>query len=364
MALRSRRSRKSGRTTAGAALALVFIWVVARTLSDRFFISQPLTWIPTAALLAAIPLIAALGVRSLARRPVSWLLVALTWAVMLGWFTHTHCRLFSAQPRSDKPAVAMMHWNMSWPSRRTWGQYVEAIKDQPNQDLIFLTNPIPSRRYFQQLYPDQYPGYHAARGQRQIVLSTFEIIASADASLRVPHPSDFASFPIDLPPDEPDVVSSLAPQVPDPAWYDEGRVLFAIIDTSAPLGRPITVWFVDLPSHPRLDRARLIRYVKNRIDWLVSNPKLPEFEPFAKPDLIVGDFNTPRGSASLDALCGELENAFDDAGRGSDFTWPRRFPLYHIDQIFLRRPLRAVAYDVRDPGISGHRMQLIEIVSE
>jgi len=363
MAPRNRRSKKSGRSATGAALVLAMIWIVARTLSDRFFITQPLTWIPTAALLVAIPLIAAITLRSLRKRPLIWVFIAATWTVMLGWFTHAHCRLWSSPPQATDKTIAIMHWNMSWPKRNTWDRYIDLIQDQPNQDLIFLTNPIPNRNYYKKLYPERYAGHHTARGERLTILSVFEITASADASLRVPHSSHFAAHPLDQPVDEPDTTSTLAPVVPDPDWYDEGRILFATIDTTTTLGQPITVWFVDLPSHPRLGRDRLMRYVTNRIEWLVSNPELPQYAPFANPDLIVGDFNIPRGSASLDILCADLENAFDDAGRGTDSTWPRRYPLVHIDQVFIRRPLRAVTYDVTDPGISGHKMQLLEITA-
>jgi endonuclease/exonuclease/phosphatase family metal-dependent hydrolase len=82
---------------------------------------------------------------------------------------------------------------------------------------------------------------------------------------------------------------------------------------------------------------------------------------FPPPDLIVGDFNIPRGSASLRNLTADFVNAYSQGGFGPSGTWPRRWPLVHIDQAFVGSSLRAARYRVIDPGAGGHRMQIIDL---
>lgn len=57
--------------------------------------------------------------------------------------------------------------------------------------------------------------------------------------------------------------------------------------------------------------------------------------------LIMGDFNTPRESAWLDAWRKSFHHAFDEAGSGWSETWPRQSPvaLLSIDHVWSSREL-------------------------
>ena len=85
---------------------------------------------------------------------------------------------------------------------------------------------------------------------------------------------------------------------------------------------------------------------------------------FPTPDLIVGDCNTPRGSASLAIVAGSMSQAFDQAGRGFEATWPRKTPIIAIDQAFVGPRLRAVGYDIVDLGAAQHRAEVIDLVGQ
>jgi endonuclease/exonuclease/phosphatase family metal-dependent hydrolase len=86
-------------------------------------------------------------------------------------------------------------------------------------------------------------------------------------------------------------------------------------------------------------------------------------ERLASPDLVAGDFNTPRGSWSIGQLVGLMRHAREDgAGAGVIVTYPRAAPLLHIDHLFVGAKLRARGYRVLDPGVGRHWAQVAEVV--
>ncbi len=159
--------------------------------------------------------------------------------------------------------------------------------------------------------------------------------------------------------------------------WDPGRVFFIELDTTgeASIGRPLIVWALDLPSDPTMPRARImanasvaigawdgVSFVPDDVGrWVATAPEAGAFPP---PDLVIGDFNAPRGSRSVRAVVGGMTNAFDAAGRGPMGTWPRRTPLWHIDQAFVGELVEATRYRVVDPGLGEHRMQVIDLRAE
>ena len=154
---------------------------------------------------------------------------------------------------------------------------------------------------------------------------------------------------------------------------DRGEALFAELDTTALWGRTTVVWAVDLPSDPGLWRARVMREARASIDAFRGPVQVRDeadldvaatLDPpgFPAPDLIVGDFNTPRGSPSLDSLTGGLPHAHAQAGRGPAFTWPRGRPLLAIDHVFVGAHLRAAAWRVVDPRYGAHRIVTADVV--
>jgi endonuclease/exonuclease/phosphatase family metal-dependent hydrolase len=89
-----------------------------------------------------------------------------------------------------------------------------------------------------------------------------------------------------------------------------------------------------------------------------QRPAGPGFPP---ADLIMGDFNIPRGSASLRQAAQGYPHAHTQAGHGHAGTYPRHRPLVHIDHMFIGPALRARRYQVVDGGVGSHRMQVLDV---
>lgn len=133
----------------------------------------------------------------------------------------------------------------------------------------------------------------------------------------------------------------------------DGRVSAAVfrLDATAALGRPLTIYALDLPSNPRLSRADIARRARAMLDGVDAAP----------PDVVVGDLNMTRSGAALRLLFPGLAHAFDQGGIGYGASFPRAWPLYHIDHALIGPALRAARYEVHDPGFGRHRMQIVEI---
>ena len=58
---------------------------------------------------------------------------------------------------------------------------------------------------------------------------------------------------------------------------------------------------------------------------------------------------------------GDARSSHTQAGVGPDGTWMRRLPLWAIDQAFTGERVRATRSDVIDPGLSEHRMLVVDI---
>ncbi|HEX7896777.1 MAG TPA: endonuclease/exonuclease/phosphatase family protein [Planctomycetota bacterium] len=106
-------------------------------------------------------------------------------------------------------------------------------------------------------------------------------------------------------------------------------------------GRPLTAILVDIGADPLRPRGLAFR-------------PLDELRRRVKPDLVLGDFNTPRDTAHFDAWRGELTHAFEAAGAGWDLTWPATFPLLSIDHVWCA-PTLVPTSCVHLAGLSDHR---------
>lgn len=154
---------------------------------------------------------------------------------------------------------------------------------------------------------------------------------------------------------------------------DYGTATILELATSERLGRDITVYLIDLPSDPSLWRGEVMREAKAALDkvtadvwrrddkldrWLrIENP-----EPFGPADVLIGDFNTPRGAESIRTITGDMQSAYEAAGDGYAATYPRVLPLWHLDQAFVAKGLRVGWYQVRNPGGGTHAMQVVDVM--
>lgn len=111
-----------------------------------------------------------------------------------------------------------------------------------------------------------------------------------------------------------------------------------------------SVLAVDLPSNPFRPRfaalSRFAAQVRAAVD-------------LGTIDLIVGDFNCTRGSASVQAAFPGFVDAWSVAGQGWGATWPRETPLLHIDLALASARVRVERCEVHDPGLGHHRLSAL-----
>lgn len=170
------------------------------------------------------------------------------------------------------------------------------------------------------------------RAKRPDVLAIEQLAAGADAAIH-PAVADFlpyrAAFP--SPPFQRIAIYSRWPtrvtRAPD--FHDDahGRIVATEIDVG---GRAIRVIAVHLTSPRRLWRMRANRDEALALVRLLGTSDLPT--------IVVGDFNAPLGSPTVEALrAAGLTHTDDRAGGGLRWTWmPRHMlPMTRIDHAFV-----------------------------
>jgi len=78
------------------------------------------------------------------------------------------------------------------------------------------------------------------------------------------------------------------------------------------------------------------------------------------PRIIGGDFGTPPGDAIFRVLDPNFDDSFKKAGRGWPNTWPKRFPVLRIDQLWASGELEPVSGLVLPSNHSDHRIVVCE----
>jgi hypothetical protein len=284
-------------------------------------------------------------------------------------------------PAETDPArtISLVHWNTGSIWRDAWPEVKSAIADLAGPaDIVVLSNPPqPSRLpgLAELIGGDARAAGTAATGEPAadeadtrflaggfVVASRFKVLSSGWFPLDLPRPT-VEHYPTFLPPGS--LLGRLARRVlplRTPVWVDGGDVGFVELDTSALLGRNLVLWMIDLPSDPRLPRAAVMVATAARLRGLRAEGRLPD------ADVLVGDFNIPRGAWTLAGIVGAarregeaMADAFGQASWGLHATWPRTRPALGIDHVFLAPWLRASAYRVEDGGLSDHLFQVARI---
>ena len=79
------------------------------------------------------------------------------------------------------------------------------------------------------------------------------------------------------------------------------------------------------------------------------------------PDLVIGDFNMTRNSVAIANMFPELHDVADIAQTGLLASFPAPFPLYHIDHILMNTQFKATTYELINPHLGRHQIQVAEI---
>ncbi len=357
------------RVSALCGIALVLAWGVGRWFNDDHLWSQMLFWIPTivvvvlawiALLFSAVYSKLSLRMGGVKLRP--FLLVGAL--VVTGWLIaewRPMNILNAIAPRSER-SVRVAYWNLSV-ERRAVGAGGVVLDQEP--DIAIVANirsnehREPLLKAMRTLAPSQSEGgaVHVLQRNAVSVSGRFPIRRWGVTTLER-------------------VTTRL---VDWRSEWDTGRITFIEFDTGGELVDDVfVVWVVDLPSDPTMSRAGVMRAGANAVAAWQGPAFVPDeigrwarqgagdgagalVAGFPEADLIIGDFNTPRGSRSVRELVGERRSTHAQAGVGSGGTWVRRAALWAIDQAFTGERVRATRSRTINPGMSEHRMLVVDL---
>lgn len=378
----------AGVVLASAACMVVLAWGTGRVVSDRFLWTQYLAWIPTvlAAPAAFMLLVASSAVGLLdegtdkltpfgkkqrrRRRRIATSLRIAGWAgfVWMAWgLLATDLNLGASRRTAVGPVgsvrgpMTLVYWNLAhWEVERA----IDLVRVH-KPDLAIVANAgydVDRRALRERIAAEHGREVELLEAGSFAIVSVRPIVAWGVTSLGFKG-TKFGS-------------EGTAP----PLRVDPGRALWLAIDVERQDGRPLVVWVMDLPSDPSLSRRKIAESTRRQLLTWQGTIFRRSDEPgrwspdtsmtsmgFPEPDIIVGDFNIPRGSWSLGVLASgpdwSATNAFDQGGVGYAATWPLRTPLWHIDQTFLAPWLRASSYRVVNPRAGLHWMQVVKFGS-
>ena len=299
------------------ALMIVIAWLIGRVVTDQHEWSQWLWWIPTPVIIFVIIFgFAASFIHYKQTATNGWKHpVTLSWLMSLcaiaSYFLILETRTFGSAPASfdDAIEIDVIHWNMSSPLDHE----IEVLNDgiaTLNADLYIFTSPGQTD-WGKIVIPNATETHHARINIFGIV-SQYNILGH---SLIINKNSI--------------------------------RVVLIELDTTKVFGRPVIIYLIDLPSTLKRPRMEIANDVAQQLSK--ANPP--------PPDMIIGDLNMTRGSDSIETMFPTLHNAFDDAGRGIDGTFHRKWPFFHIDHILLSPAFEATEYHTIRPDIGRHLIQ-------
>lgn len=329
-----------------AAAASVWLAAVAgRVFTDSVPALQRLAWIPVPVLATAMAL-AILGIagsRSLRgratgdrgvadagvppavpqggesprpRRPRAFGGVATVGIVLLALLVVDHLLLRWGLPRNCRGAVRLVHWNAASPSEEEAPDASRALANLEADILVVSNDWWLFGRPFTREWKDQHRPVHRA--------GPFALVT-------------------ELPMREARLVLASRGR-----WAG----LFRIEAPWAPRGE-LSILAVDLPSSIDLPRRDLA-------DGLRGDLQALDLPPI---DLVVGDFNMDSASDSLARAFPGHRSAFGLVGQGYAASYPRRFPLWHPDQILVGESIKPCGYRLLDLGIGTHRAQELRLRS-
>ncbi len=356
-----------------AGLVVLAVWGVGRVASDRWVLTQFASWLPSI-LVAAWATVCVAG-HWLLTRGHAWSLGrgrVVLMRVLLGlalahatWELRPHRLLLPVAPSAARDQVLrVLHWNVS----QTKHAGLAGVLAQHDSDVLLLANPpfepsLGSVRDELGALPAAKPSM-LLQGGRLAVLSRERVLRWAFTQLRVEgSPARAFSWPGG------GMVS-----------IDQGEAMVVELDTHARLGRSTVIWFVDMPSEPTISRWSMMERARTRltapdmpitslVDVFAMVPLSPPAGSdaaairarLASPDIVMGDMNTPRGSASLGLLAPGAGDAFAQAGSGWARTFPGFFPVLAINNGLIGPQLKCVTYRVLPMGMTRHRAQLMEV---
>jgi len=295
-----------------ALCVAVLSWCAGRILTDRYTWSQWLWWTPTPVTL--VLLLSGAIIALLSAPPARWRVMRrAAWAIglMLGivYFTMIEHRFLHA-PDADVDGIEIVHWTCTMAAPHERAAHVEWAR--------------------------------TFTGDLAILMHTAGL--SFDPGMAAVRDRGFHTYPVGLA-----TAISRMPLIEHRVIVRSGEYAVRLMrfDRLDGSGEQLALWLVDLPSDPRLPRWDVATRLRELLDSAGEAP----------PDLIIGDFNMQRGSASRRAIFPSHAHAFDEVGHGYGATYPRDRPFLHIDHVLTTDRLTVLRYDIEDPGHGRHRRQ-------
>jgi len=80
------------------------------------------------------------------------------------------------------------------------------------------------------------------------------------------------------------------------------------------------------------------------------------------PAIVGGDFNAPAGDGAIRQLAAHYLDSYPQAGHGLGNTFPNKFPVHRIDQVWLSPDLQATRQGTVRTRHSDHRMVIVDFL--
>ena len=379
-----------------AAGVLLAFYAAGRVFSDRFHITQFLSWSPGVWLLAPATIatvLFSLG-RLLSRAArlgviERWAGRLLGVALVAGWL---HFALIEARvqrfvggtPRltgvlrapapSGRAVLRIMQWNATSPDVVPRPALLKPLLADFEPDVMFACVAMAPHQ-LQSVVSDLPPELHTRRQGLVLVVSKRPILDMASFPLGLADPVSAAFVPPrpgSLPP-APDALhaqwetlyNSYGPMLglrrrqfrnADPGFVTQVRLGPAVEGDD-----PVVLWHVDLPSDPLRSKWLSAEQIAARLRGLTQPAPGTLAPALSPPDVVIGDFNTPRGAASIRRAFGPLVSVFDAVTWGSGATWPRHAPLLQIDQALVAPGTLPLGWGSVDPGEGDHLAIVVDV---
>ncbi len=290
----------SSRLINWCAVALLALWCLGQLIRDSYWLLALLFYIPAAVLATGFlgGCLLALSRRNLRTALLYGSLAALpTFAVL---FVEN-----SFSPR-DRPTtgdgrVRAVHWNVVW-GKLGWSRARDRLKDLSADVYVLSEVPV-------EFSADDFGGYSVVR------FGTMAVVARG--TLGTPKRLQRA-----------------------------GTLKLYSVRWNSSSG-PLELFVGDIDSNPLVFRHPL----------LVG---LCSFIAQDTPDLVMGDFNSPRRSIALSALPQGYHHAYHSVGSGWSYTWPVPCPIYAIDHCIHGPRVRPIEYRLHGTTASDHRIQVFD----
>jgi vancomycin resistance protein VanJ len=129
-------------------------------------------------------------------------------------------------------------------------------------------------------------------------------------------------------------------------WQGAGAHGLAVVVATDP---PLSLFLVDVAAQPWRPRYAALISLAEALDRF-------------RPDLVLGDLNTPAHAASYARLlAGGYRDVYGDAGTGLGYTWPAFAPVLRLDHLLVRPGVAVLAHRSGASWRSDHRWQRVVV---